>query len=679
MFRKFNWLIFCYVIGKSKERNMKMFSKKWLFIALVSFSSTAFCQADSSDYDSHTLFTPNFYPSAVNEYRSADGQPGPKYWKNNASYKIEATLDDLRDKVTGTVTITYVNNSPNELKYLWLYLDQNLYNLSSRGQAKMPAKRHSRYGDVNSNFNGGYDIAAVKLLTQGKNAATSTELKNLISDTRMQIFLEKPLPANGGSIKIKIDYSYLIPVYGSDRTGILNTSNGKIYSIAQWYPRMCVYDDVEGWNTLPYLGAGEFYFDYGDFDYSITAPAELLVVGSGDLQNPQEVLTDTQIKRLQQAKQSDKTVMIRSASEINDPASRPQKKNLTWHFKIENARDVSWAASKAFIWDAAKMNFPSGRKGLAMSVYPAESSGDSAWGRSTEYTKVALENYSNRWYEYPYNSAVNVAGNVSGMEYPGIVFCGYTARGSGLFGVTDHEFGHTWFPMIVGSNERKYGWMDEGFNTFINSISTEDFNNGEYKDAPQDKNLYYKYLFGPGSESLMNSPDVLQEKNIGNALYRKPAYALNLLRNEILGKQRFDYAFRTYIATWAYKHPMPSDFFRTIENAAGEDLGWFWKGMFLENYKLDQAITGVAYVNNDPGNGSLVSIENLDKMVMPVYLSYETKSGKVGTLRIPVEVWQNGAEWIQKINTSEPLKSVTIDKDRVFPDYNFQNNSWRNP
>ncbi|MEO6188133.1 MAG: M1 family metallopeptidase, partial [Ginsengibacter sp.] len=633
---------------------MSMFSKKWLIVALVSIYSSGFAQTDSCVYDAHEMFTPNFYPSAVNEYRSADGQPGPKYWKNNASYKIEASLDDVRDKVSGVVTVTYVNNSPNELHYLWLYLDQNLYNLSSRGQAKMPATRRSRYGDVNSNFNGGYDITSVKLIAQGKNTTSPTDLKTVTSDTRMQILLDKPLPANGGSVKFKIDFSFLIPVYGSDRTGILSTSNGKIYSIGQWYPRMCVYDDIEGWNTLPYLGAGEFYFDYGDFDYSITVPADLIVVGSGELQNPQEVLTETQIKRLQQAKQSDKTVMIRSAFEINDPASRTQKKSLTWHFKLDNARDVSWAASKAFIWDAARMNFPSGRKGLAMSVYPLESSGDSAWGRSTEYTKASLENYSKRWYEYPYNTAVNVASNVGGMEYPGIVFCGYGAMGSGLFGVTDHEFGHTWFPMIVGSNERKYGWMDEGFNTFLNSISADDFNNGEYKDLPVDKNVYYKYMFGPGSESMMNTPDVIQERNIGTALYTKTGYALNLLRNEILGQQRFDYAFRSYIAAWAYKHPTPWDFFRTIENAAGEDLGWFWKGMFIENYKLDQAITSVSYVNNDPADGSLIYIQNLDRMVMPVYLDYETKSGKTGTVQIPVEVWQNGATWVQKLNTSEP-------------------------
>ena len=349
-----------------------------------------------------------------------------------------------------------------------------------------------------------------------------------------------------------------------------------------------------------------------------------------------------------------------------------------WHFKINNARDVAWASSKSFIWDAARMNFPSGRKALAMSVYPIESAGDSAWGRSTEYTKGSIENYSKRWYEYPYNTATNVASNISGMEYPSIVFCGHTARLAGLFGVTDHEFGHTWFPMIVGSNERKYGWMDEGFNTFINSIATADFNNGEYKQKLQNTAAYYKYMFSGRTETVMSEPDALKESNIGLALYSKPGYALTLLRDQILGPERFDYAFQTYIKRWAYKHPTPWDFFRTIENVSGEDLGWFWKGMFLENYKLDLAITDVKYVNNDSTQGALLTIVNLDRMAMPFSLAYETKSGTAGSVKIPVEVWQNGSRWIVKLPTNESLKSVTIDPEHVFPDINFDNNTWMN-
>lgn len=649
--------------------------KNLLVVCIALICTSAVAQTESSTYDPHDLFTPNFYPSSVNEFRAADGQPGPKYWANKASYKIAASLDDTKDAIKGTVSITYVNNSPQDLSYLWLYLDENLYNLESRGQAKTPVTRRSRYGDVNSTFTGGYDIQSVQLLSSSNVKTPIKSLTKIISDTRMQLRLSSPLAANGGTIQFKIDYSYLIPTYGSDRTGILDTKNGKIYAIAQWYPRMCVYDDIEGWNTLPYLGAGEFYLDYGDYDYTITAPADHILGGSGDLLNPQDVLTPTQFKRYNQAKESDKTILIRSAEELNDPSSRPKKATLTWHFKINNARDVAWASSRAFIFDAARMNLPSGRKALAMSVYPIESAGGSAWGRSTEYVKGSIENYSKRWYEYPYNTATNVASNVGGMEYPSIVFCGAKARLRGLFGVTDHEFGHTWFPMIVGSNERKYGWMDEGFNTFINSLADLDFNNGEYKPTPSDKVAVHKGMFGNNTETVMSEPDALREFNITTALYSKPGYALTILRN-ILGEERFDYAFRTYIKKWAYKHPTPWDFFRTMENAAGEDLGWFWKGMFLENYTLDQAISAVNYFNNDSTQGSLITVVNLDRMAMPVYLSYETSSGKTGSLTLPVEVWQNGSKWIVKLNTTEALKSVTIDPEHVFPDINPENNTW---
>ena len=643
---------------------------------LIMTCASVVAQSTTSSYDPHDLFTPNFYPSSVNEFRAADGEPGPKYWINKASYKIEASLDDAGDKITGSEIITYTNNSPEAMPFLWLYLDQNLYNLNSRGQAKTPATGRSRYGDVNSKFEGGFKIEAIKLISPDKNKKTESSVTNVVSDTRMQLRLPVPLKANGGTISFKIDYSFSIPKYGSDRTGILDTKNGKIYAIAQWYPRMCVFDDINGWSTLPYLGAGEFYLDYGDYDYTITAPANEIVVGSGELQNPQDVLTPIQMKRMAQARQSDKTVMIRSAEEVTDPASRPKKERLSWHYKIKNARDVSWAASKAFIWDAARMNLPSGRKALAMSVYPVESAGDSAWGRATEYTKGSIENYSKRWFEYPYNTATNVAGNVSGMEYPSIVFCGFRAKGRGLFGVTDHEFGHTWFPMIVGSNERKYGWMDEGFNTFINSLADLDFNNGEYKQRPQNKNLLYKYMFSNKTEPIMSEPDALKEANIGVALYMKPGYVLTLLRDEILGPKLFDYSFQTYIKRWAYKHPTPWDFFRTMENAGGEDLGWFWKGMFIENYKLDQAITDVKYVQGDSSKGALVTITNLDRMAMPIYLQYETVSGKTQMVKIPVEIWQNGDKWIEKLNTREKLKSVTIDPEHIFPDINYDNNTW---
>jgi len=440
---------------------------------------------------------------------------------------------------------------------------------------------------------------------------------------------------------------------------------------------MCVFDDVDGWNTLPYLGPSEFYLEYGDFDFTITGPASHIVVASGELLNPSEVLTPLQVARLEQAKKSDKTVMIRSEKEIADPASRPKAATLSWHYKITNARDVSWASSKAFIWDAAKINLPGGKTSLAMSVYPSESKGEKGWGRSTEYTKGSIENYSKRWFVYPYPVATNVASNVGGMEYPGIVFCGYKAQKGSLFGVTDHEFGHTWFPMIVGSNERKYGWMDEGFNTFINSLADDDFNKGEYKADPLSMATMGEYMFNNNSEPILTTPDALQEVNIGTALYFKPGYGLTLLRNEILGPVRFDYAFKTYIERWAYKHPTPWDFFRTMDNASGENLSWFWKGWFLENFKLDQSIVSVTYENNNEANGALVTIANLDQMAMPVNIAYETVSGKKGSMKLPVEIWNNAISKKIKLPTSEKLKTVVLDPDKILPDQSFSNNTWR--
>ncbi|MDE3214662.1 MAG: M1 family metallopeptidase, partial [Bacteroidota bacterium] len=643
---------------------------------LIFFGSHIEAQDTGSVYNAHDLFTPNFYPSSVNEYRAADGEPGPKYWTNRASYQIWGTLETDKDAVTGKEIVTYTNNSPQNLPFVWMYLDQNLYKLTSRGQAKMPAERRSRYGSVNSEFEGGFSLKSVKVITIRKGKTIETAVNPEISDTRMQIRLPEVLSAHGGTVKLEIQFSYPIPQDGADRTGILPTKNGKIYAIAQWYPRMCVYDDIEGWNTLPYLGAGEFYLDYGNFDYYVTAPANMIVVGSGVLQNPKQVLTPQEIHRLDQAKGSDKTVMIRTAEEVTDPASRPQSGMRTWHFKLENARDVSWAASKAFIWDAARINLLSGRKALAMSVYPVEAAGDSAWGRSTEFIKGSIENYSKRWYEYPYNTATNVACNINGMEYPSIVFCNAKSKGGRLFNVTDHEFGHTWFPMVVGSNERKYGWMDEGFNTFMNGLAALDFNHGEFKPRKIDKTRLYAYMFSPRTETVMSEPDALKESNIGLALYLKPGYALGLLRNEILGPDLFDYAFRSYIQRWAYKHPTPWDFFRTMENVGGEDLGWFWKEMFIKNYRLDQAITKVSYVQNDPSKGALVTVENLDRMAMPLYLKYVTENGDTGMIKAPVEIWQNGAVWIQKLKTNVRLKSVVIDPDRVFPDVNYKNNTW---
>jgi hypothetical protein len=557
---------------------------------------------------------------------------------------------------------------------LWLQVDQNIYKQDSRASATT-TETGGRW--ANAEFTNGDVIKTITAECDGK---TFTPKYN-ITDTRMQVWLQDELKSSGGKIKVTIKYDFEVPEYGTDRMGRMKSKNGWIYEVAQWFPRMCVYDDVQGWNTLPYLGAGEFYLEYGDIEYNITAPANLIVVGSGELQNPQDCLTAEEQRRWNEAKNSDKTVIIRSDKEVNDPNSRPKQANCTWKFKIQNARDVAWAASKAFVWDAARMNLPSGRKAIAASVYPVESIKKDGWQRSTEMVKGSIEFNSKTWYEFPYPVATNVAGIVAGMEYPGIVFCSANESGSGLWGVTDHEFGHTWFPMIVGSNERKYAWMDEGFNTFINDLSTTNFHNGEFKEesffGDPNSPFMVKYVFGDKMDGLFNIPEVIQQDNLGVAAYMKPSMMLHALREVVLGPERFDAAFREYINRWAFKHPTPWDFFHTIENVAGEDLSWFWRGWVLNTWKIDQAVKGVKYIKDKPENGAEITIENLEKLPMPVTVLVKESNGKEQRIDLPVEIWQRGAQWTFAVPTTSDIKEVILDPDKKLPDWNRDNNDWK--
>lgn len=628
-----------------------------------------------SIYDHREAFNPQFYPYPGNEFRSASGEPGPKYWQNRADYNITCTLDTGKHLVSGSVDILYTNNSPDNLNFLWLQLDQNIYRKDSRGSATT-TETGGRW--ANAKFTDGYVIKSVNGESNGK---TFTPKFNT-TDTRMQVWLPDAVKPSGDKVKLTIQFEFTVPEYGTDRMGRLNTKNGWVYEIAQWYPRLCVYDDIQGWNTLPYIGAGEFYLEYGDINFSITAPADMIIVGSGELQNPSECYTAEQMKRWEAAKASDKTVTIRSDKEVKDFASRPKQANCTWRFKITSTRDVAWAASKAFVQDAAKINLPSGKPCMAVSVYPAESIKKNGWQRSTEFTKGAIEFYSKQWYEFPYPAATNVAGIVGGMEYPGIVFCSYTATGNGLWSVTDHEFGHTWFPMIVGSNERKYAWMDEGFNTFINDGSTDAFNKGEFKQADlfSDPNSSFmvKFTFSDEMDGLYNIPDVIQQDiNLGIAAYSKPGQMLTVLRDAVLGKERFEAAFREYIKRWAFKHPTPWDFFHTMENVSGEDLGWFWRSWVLNNWKLDQSVKGVTYIKENPANGSEVSIENMEKMPMPVTVLVKEENGKEHRFDLPVEVWQRGAVWTFAVPSTSEIKEVILDPDKKLPDWNRDNNDWK--
>ncbi len=606
-------------------------------------------------------------------YRSASGAPGEAYWQNSADYNLEVFLRPDHHLVESEVEIHYTNNSPDELESLWLQLDQDLFEKDSWG-ARLTPHTGSRFG--NRGFDGGIKIQDIQITQNGN---TYSPRQHTV-DTNLKLHLTEALAAEGGEVTIKIAYRFRVPDYGSDRLGRLKTKNGWIYEVAQWYPRMAVYDDMEGWNVRPYLGAGEFYMDYGTFDYTITAPSSFVVVGSGELLNKEEVLTDEQLKRWEKAQQSDERVYIIKKDEVGTKESRPnQGGTLTWHYRIENSRDIAWAASKAFIWDAARINLPDGDKSLAMSVYPVESAGDSAWGRSTEYVKGSVEYYSEKWLKYPYPMAINVAGTVGGMEYPSIMFCSWKATGSGLWGVTDHEFGHIWFPMIVGSNEREYAWMDEGLNTFINGYSTLNFNDGEYGGHRISIRGITRWMNSPAHEAIMTHPDQLQEDNLGYAAYYKPSVGLRILRETVIGPELFDEAFREYIDRWAYKHPTHDDFFNTIEDVTGRELDWFWRGWFEKTWNLDQAVDSVNYVEGDTTKGALISISNNRKLVMPVIMKVTLANGSTQTVNLPVHVWHRGDTWTSELETTQPVTRVELDPNKELPDVDPTNNVWTAP
>ena len=641
---------------------MKYFPKALLalfFTGTFSFMSQAqeVVRSNQQDFD-------EFMNRAGNRYRSASGVPGPDYWQNEADYEIKATLDDEAHTLSGEITLSYTNNSPDELPFIWLYLEQNRFTENSRGTLTTPIGGNRYNGDVD----GGYEISNLKAKT-----GRSTSSKHIINDTRMQVWFDEPIKANGGKATVSMNFTYKIPVKGMDRMGRLDVEDGTIYAMAQWYPRTAVYDDIEGWNVEPYLGAGEFYLEYGDFDYEITAPWDHIVVGSGELVNERQVLSSKMRERLDKARKSDETVTIVGEDEIKDASLRAkQEGTLTWHFEMENTHDIAFASSKAFIWDAAKIDLPSGKNILAQSVYPKESAGEGAWGRSTEYSKHSIENYSNKWFEFPWPVATNVAAEIGGMEYPGLNFCGWKSKGASLWGVTDHEFGHNWFPMIVGSNERRYAWMDEGFNTFINYYSTQEF--GEYPTSLNKTRNMIGWFKSETREGIDTYPDVTNLRNLGMVAYYKPAVGLYMLREYVLGHERFDNAFKSYIKTWAFKHPQPKDFFNHIENVAGENLSWFFGNWFYGTGNIDLAIEGVR--GNRDGKGFIINLANKGEVPMPVKLKITYQDDSSEELTLPVEIWQRGDTWSHLVETDKAPKSIEIDPDKIMPDVDYSNDKW---
>jgi hypothetical protein len=626
--------------------------------------------AAAQDLPQHNLesFEPLDLPDP-DSYRAADGKPGDRYWQNGANYRIDVVLDTAANRLTGEQTITYTNNSPESMERLWVQLEQNYFKPDSRGAKVVPAD--ARFSGF---FEGaGYTLSTVEIKHAGKTYTPDYSVEG----TRMVLPLAEALAARGGELEIQLEWSFEIPEFGADRHGILDVDQGTIYQLAQWYPRMYVHDDVHGWNPLPYLGQGEYYLEYGTFNVNITVPRNMIVAATGTLLNPGEVLTRTQRRRLERTRDSDGTVTIISREEVGTPGTRPDGEGpLTWRYRAEQVRDFSWAASQAFIWDAAMANAGGDHEVLAQSLYPKEGLGtddNPGWEESTEYVKHSVEFYSDFLAPYPYDSAINVAGTVAGMEYPQIMFCDVESRDRDLFGVTDHEFGHVWFPMVVGSDERRWAWMDEGLNTFMNQYSEDAYYDENNKQSLQRASKIIGQRFAPSpfsDQPIMTHSDHVRDRALGFLAYFKPANGLMLLRDYVVGPERFDAAFRAFFDRWAYKHPQPSDFFRTIEDVTGEDLDWFWRSWFYETDTMDHAVANVA-----TGDTTTVTVEQRGELMMPMTVEMTYDDDSTERRRIPTEAFFTKDTHTITL-TDRRLTAVRLDPEQLLPDTKPDNNTW---
>jgi hypothetical protein len=594
-----------------------------------------------------------------NPFRSASGEPGADYWQQRADYNISATLDTAAKSITGAVTIKYENNSPDSLRFLWLQVDQNLYRPGSKGSVINPAD--SRWGA--RNFQGGYAIE--KLTVDGKSASSR------VDDTMMRVDLDKPIAPRGGTATIAMSFSFRVPDHGSDRMGRDST----LYEIAQWFPRMAVYDDVRGWNTDPYLGQGEFYLEYGDYEFSVTVPAGYVVAASGTLQNASEVLTPAQRERLAKAAASTNVVAIVTAGESTPKIVAGTK---TWRFRAQNVHDVAWAAAPDFRWDAVSTGPIAGNeKGVLCQAYYVWPRAGRGWEDGAENTQWTIRTYSSLFYPFPYPQATSVAGPVGGMEYPMFVMVHRAAGAQGAFGTIDHEHGHEWYPMLVGSNERRYAWMDEGFNTYINAFSNE--LRTPTKSAWPAMVANWKAAQDQGvAAPLMTPPDRIDRTALGAIGYRKPAAVLLTLRNHVVGRDMFDRAFREYTRRWAFKHPTPGDFFRTVENVTGRDLSWYWQSFFYTNDVLDLGVDAVTNATADGQTVASIAVQRHTSIPFPIIMRLRLADGGTQDVTIPVDIWSTSTRVTAEVPVKSNVIGVRLWPDGTVPDWNEANDTWGN-
>lgn len=674
-----------------------------LFLAVVAASPAPtvgqhWLDADTESRTNRSIFRPLGDWPAPNDYRNAAGSPGTSYWQQQADYRIRATLDTTRHVVLGSERITYHNNSPDDLRYLWIQLDQNIRSIEhSRKNASRaalpeqlsPAARQFLDPPV---FDGGHHIARVQLVRQGR----LVDADHRINGTVMKVGLPEVL-GPGQIAELEIDWSFRVPDSRQRARGERElVSDGWLYEIAQWFPRMSVYDDVNGWQTDQFINHGEFYLQFGDYDVEITVPRDHIVQATGVLQNPEDVLTETQSRRLERALQSESPVFIIRPDEVMAPASRPRGDGpMTWRFKAKNVRDFAWVSSKTYVWDAAGYRYSATDAPIeAHSLYPRDAM--PLWDKvSTRAIIQTLKTYGRMAFEYPYPKAVNVHGPVFGMEYPMIAFCGARPQPNGFYppaleralvSVTIHEVGHNWFPMIVASDERKWTWMDEGLNSFLQYYAEQDWQPGYPSSRGPARNIV-GYMRDPDQVPIMIHSDLIH-KDFGDNSYSKPAAGLVMLRESVLTPEAFDEAFREYAQRWSFKHPQPADFFRSMEDGAGEDLAWFWRGWFYTTHVNDQAITNVSAQSAQELVGETtrgehyyrIRINNEGRLVMPIHLDIDYTDGSTERLTLPVDVWRNNElEFTKGFFTDKTVARVVIDPDEVFADVNRENNVWELP
>ncbi len=648
--------------------------------------------AEEDPRTNQSIFRPIEMPDPTG-VRNAGGMPGTDYWQQKVDYSIDAELDTLEQAIRGSERITYHNNSPDRLGYLWIQLDQNVRSIehsrSYQVARALPPQMspQARRFFARPQFDGGHNIHRVQLVDSDGDLV---DAEYMIRGTEMRVNLLEPVEP-GASVELEIDWDFRIPQFGRGAKELV--SDGWLYEVAQWFPRLSVYDDINGWQTDQFLGQGEFYLEFGDYDVRITVPYSHIVDGTGILQNPQDVLTREQRSRLDRAMESTEPVFIIEPDEVQTRDTRPTNQGtLTWRFVAENVRDFAWVSSETYVWDAAGFRYEPGDDPIALhSLYPRDAM--PLWDSvSTKAIAQTLETYGRMSLKYPYAKAVNVHGPVFGMEYPMIAFCGARPQPDGsystqlahaLISVTIHEVGHNWFPMIVASDERKWTWMDEGINTFLQYYAEQDWDS-DYPSSRGPANQIVNYMRSENQVPLMTQSDLIQAQ-FGNNGYAKPAAGLVMLREQVLGPEAFDQAFREYSESWAFKHPQPFDFFRSIEEGAGEYLAWFWRGWFYTTYTNDQNLASVTVQDAQELMGDYergrnyyrIQIDNEGGLVMPVQIELTYDDGRTRRINLPVDIWRrNELTFTHGFFDDGNVVKVVIDPDEVFADVDTENNTW---